>query len=791
MAGMEESLGRARRAPSVLRWAERSAFARTLIVAISVISAVWLLAMSRWILTDSVVPWDSKNQFYAFYRFLASALESGASPFWNPYHYGGHPSIADPQSLIFAPLMVLYALFDPTPSLRTFDLLVHVHLLIGGLSVAAIGARARWPVAACVLAAVVFMFGGAAAGRLQHTGIILSYGLFPLALLLLQLALERCSLLIGLAFSTVAAAVALGRNQVAMLLCFVLMAVVVAEIMNAERPLLYLRQRLAVLVVMTLAGLVLITVPMLLTMQFAALSNRPEITLDHAMLGSLHPAGLAQLAVADIFGSHRPDYWGPNVATEPLVSLTDDSFNYMFVGSVPMILLLWFGIAGGRLFRRGRLLLAAAAGLALVYALGRYTPFFAWAFDFVPGVSRFRRPVDGSFIFVVMLALICGALLADYVREGVPRGRLAASVIVGLATVALIACGVSFSGRTGHSGDAMIAVLAGAPIAAAAILMLVFARGQRMRGIAAVAVTLIAVAELLWWNTAFRLNAEPRDAYAVLERPAGGAAAALDLVERYVADRRSKGERPRVEVMGLGGPWQNIAIVRALEAVNGYNPLRIGIYDRLVAPGETSWSLELRGFPPSFDGYDCALARTLGLELVLLGRPIEEVPQLSHRPVADVLHAGPDIWVYRLRNSSPRVKFTRRVQVADADAVVGPGLLATSPAPGQVLIDDDTPPVASYAGALSAGSARIAAWYPARIELDVDSTVGGVLALNETWYPGWVAEIDGKRVPILRADVLFRAVEVPAGRHHVVFRFAPFGFENLANALRLTVRKRL
>ena len=178
-------------------WAERSAFARTLVVAGLVIGAIWLVAMSRWILTDSVVPWDSKNQFYAFYRFLASALESGASPFWNPYHYGGHPSVADPQSLIFAPLMVLYALFDPAPSLRAFDLLVHAHLLIGGLSVAAIGARARWPVVACVLAAVVFMFGGAAAGRLQHTGIILSYGLFPLALLLLQLALERRSLVLG------------------------------------------------------------------------------------------------------------------------------------------------------------------------------------------------------------------------------------------------------------------------------------------------------------------------------------------------------------------------------------------------------------------------------------------------------------------------------------------------------------------------------------------------------------------------------------------------------------------
>ena len=91
---------------------------------------------------------------------------------------------------------------------------------------------------------------------------------------------------------------------------------------------------------------------------------------------------------------------------------------------------------------------------------------------------------------------------------------------------------------------------------------------------------------------------------------------------------------------------------------------------------------------------------------------------------------------------------------------------------------------------MSAGSARIAAWRPARIEIDVDSELGGVLALHETWYPGWIAEIDGRRVPILRADVLFRGVEVPAGRHRVVFRFAPFTPDNLQDALRRTLRGR-
>jgi uncharacterized membrane protein YfhO len=106
------------------------------------------------------------------------------------------------------------------------------------------------------------------------------------------------------------------------------------------------------------------------------------------------------------------------------------------------------------------------------------------------------------------------------------------------------------------------------------------------------------------------------------------------------------------------------------------------------------------------------------------------------------------------------------------------------------LIDDDTPPSASYIGAMSGSSARIAAWSPARIEIDVNSLLGGVLALHETWYPGWIAEIDGRRVPIMRADVLFRGVEVPAGRHRVVFRYVPFSLDNLSNALRSALRGR-
>ncbi len=45
--------------------------------------------------------------------------------------------------------------------------------------------------------------------------------------------------------------------------------------------------------------------------------------------------------------------------------------------------------------------------------------------------------------------------------------------------------------------------------------------------------------------------------------------------------------------------------------------------------------------------------------------------------------------------------------------------------------------------------------------------------LLDRWYPGWRATVNGVDVPILRANGVFRAVEIPGGEADVEFRFAP------------------
>ena len=538
---------------------------RSLWVPLAAVAAIWLAADLQWVASDTIVPWDATNQFYAFFRFLAAEVHSGHLPLWNPYHYGGHPSVADPQSLLFAPSFVLWGLFDSAPSLHTFDVIVYAHLLVGGLAVAVIGHRAGWPATASVLAAVVFMFGGAAGGRLQHTGQILSYAEFPPALLLLQLSLQRRSIVLAVAFAVTAAILALGRNQTALLLSYGLIAAAIADIASAEAPLKYLRSRIPVLLTMAIVGLMLVGPPLLLTVQFADLSNRVRISLADADLGSLYPPNFANLMVANVFGTHTDTGWAPGGDAMPQLIFTDKSFNYLFVGWVPVILLLWFGVVGRGAWRRGRRLLTAMLVIAVLYMLGRYTPVFALAYKFIPGVAEYRRPVDANFVFDAVLALLVGYMLTDYVRQGLPPRRPLPIATCIAAVLAALAAGVVYSDQTGHGWQALVNVLTVAPIPLVVIAVIALARSADERRLAAIAVTAIAVAELLWWNVAFRLNAEPRQWYAALERPAGAEAHAFDVLKKQMRADHARGERPRVEQLGIGGPEQNIMMVQGIE----------------------------------------------------------------------------------------------------------------------------------------------------------------------------------------------------------------------------------
>ncbi len=61
----------------------------------------------------------------------------------------------------------------------------------------------------------------------------------------------------------------------------------------------------------------------------------------------------------------------------------------------------------------------------------------------------------------------------------------------------------------------------------------------------------------------------------------------------------------------------------------------------------------------------------------------------------------------------------------------------------------------------------------ARLQVDVGQG-RGYLVIADAFAPGWRATLDGEPVPLLPADVAFRAIAIPEGEHEVVLRYAPW-----------------
>lgn len=71
------------------------------------------------------------------------------------------------------------------------------------------------------------------------------------------------------------------------------------------------------------------------------------------------------------------------------------------------------------------------------------------------------------------------------------------------------------------------------------------------------------------------------------------------------------------------------------------------------------------------------------------------------------------------------------------------------------------------------GTVKLTSYGANEAKYEVDSEQGGLVVFSEVYYPGWTATVDGQPVEVGRANYVLRAINVPSGKHEVVFEFKP------------------
>ena len=93
-----------------------------------------------------------------------------------------------------------------------------------------------------------------------------------------------------------------------------------------------------------------------------------------------------------------------------------------------------------------------------------------------------------------------------------------------------------------------------------------------------------------------------------------------------------------------------------------------------------------------------------------------------------------------------------------------------------VVVDTDAfgASVAGFAPAGDGAEVHLTSYKPDILEYDCSSPAGGTIVFSEIYYPfGWKATIDGEAAEHFRANYTLRAMNVPAGSHHIRFEFRP------------------
>lgn len=728
----------------------------------------------RAVFSDEIFIWrDIQQTYYPLRQYWAERISHGEFPLWYPYDALGQPFVGMVISGAFHPSNLLYLLLPAGLALKVNTLLCFPMALFGAYLLGRQWKLERGPAG---LVSTLFALNGYMVGITNNLLYLMAASTVPWTLwacsrLFADPSWRRASV----AALCLALILLTGDSQCFLVACALVPVVGLAtRLSGGGRG--WFGWGVGTLAWAVALGAVQI-LPALDVLKQAAL---PQRNVDLAQTWSVHPLQLLDLAFGPVFSGNKATGVSVWIQQRLLdVGQTTPWVESLHVG-LPALAL---GLAALVLCRRSSVAWVVCTTLValLALAMGKHVGLYRLVFDLFPPWRAFRYPE--KLMPFVLLGIALGAGAALHLTQTRARSRFTlAKVMLGCCGLALAVFVLENSLADSHPwllppfgrripkaiADGILDLVLRASLATAVLSAMLatvfrFLARPELRSVAVILAYfgyLLSEVENQYDLTVPDTLREPSEfARAILARGGSG---------------------------HLGGP-------RLYSSVDGY-ALRgtdgwslVDSYTRAAANGLTPVIGALWGIEGSNQGLPAAsrfLSELEGNKLVfiskfagLFGTRFFTVGYDWYRSIHGredrILAENPAQEVLLLDNpeARPRAFLAEERCVASPSEVVR-ALLAPGFEPSrEAVVVCEGAPTAPEPRAPAEGTARVVSYRPERVEVEVEAASPSLLVLNDAYYGGWQADVDGQETSILRTNQAVRGVRVAAGTHRVVFRY--------------------
>jgi len=710
---------------------------------------------------------------------MVRSVAEGGWPTWNPFFCFGQPILAEPASQVFYPLTWLNLLLLPTTYYKLF---VFVHCVGAGAGLYFLARRWGLSSLSSFLAGAAWISSGPFLSLVSLYHHFAGAAWIPWVLLALDVALVRgtvwSALVLGMA---VAAQLLAGSGE--MLAIALLMALAWScFVLPGRRPQISTLARS--LFISGATALLLSAAQWMPTLSALWTSSRLDPVMAGNLFWSLHPASLGDLFV-------------PRLSVD--MPISSNTRALLFESREPFLPSLYLGMPSlvlvGLVSWRSRTAFFAAAGLFLflMAALGRNALLLPLLRSLLPALI-FRYPVKAmvavALLWAVLVGLGCEVWLKDWSAENSRRARFVGGGAGLAAVVALVTAEWMRSGPSSLKGWLSVS-----PLDRAAYLALMAATVSKLR---VAACTALVGGALLWWRT-WRHRASLGLGVLMAALVVGDLAhagwstnpvAPAEIFERRPQVLKVLGphvESHRVVVFAEAGFFGR-PIVRGPAAWSGEALQALAWQEMLIPPIGARW--KVRG---SYDGDFTGIATPPHSGLSFLLHRFPSIPLalrlLQMGNVGYVVSLGGEgpygveklgevqspfeepIQVFRVPMPLPRSYLVNRVRIGDdANAMAALADPAFDPRQ-EVLLPKGSPSLASRGD--FKGHSSILDSRSDYVKIETETSTEAYLVLVEAYHQGWKTRIDGRPARVVPANLLFRAVLVPQGKHIVEMSYRP------------------